>query len=284
MNQNEQYSKSEERFYHEDEYNRDFEYGLSRKSSYEGSNNEELVAKSIYLGRRNKKFASKNGSNIKQNISQIIKLGAITVTTISAIAITSTVHEHKPSDEWVLTKPATCISYGKEEMHCSECEKVIDARILPYSEHGEKEWVVTIEPNCSYTGVESLMCKTCLEVLDQRNTGLNGHIAGEWTVVKEGTCLEDGLEIVKCTICDEEIESKIIVADHEEVIDEGLVATCTKTGLTEGSHCGVCQETLVASKHRPFAWSCPTRLLPRSWVEFYPFYPLSREPCLLFCG
>ena len=39
--------------------------------------------------------------------------------------------------------------------------------------------------------------------------------------------------------------------EHTEVIDEAVPATCTETGLTEGSHCSVCGKVLTAQSVVP---------------------------------
>ena len=39
--------------------------------------------------------------------------------------------------------------------------------------------------------------------------------------------------------------------DHKEVVDAAVPATCTETGLTEGKHCSVCDEVIVAQKTIP---------------------------------
>lgn len=56
------------------------------------------------------------------------------------------------------------------------------------------------------------------------------------------TCIEKAI----CDNCGEEYGD--IDADKHKsvVIDKAIAATCTKTGLTEGSHCDACDKTLVA--------------------------------------
>lgn len=43
----------------------------------------------------------------------------------------------------------------------------------------------------------------------------------------------------------------VICAAHEEIADQAVPATCTESGLTEGSHCGVCGAILVAQETVP---------------------------------
>ena len=44
------------------------------------------------------------------------------------------------------------------------------------------------------------------------------------------------------------ISGTLTIEDHVEVKDAVVEATCTKTGLTEGSHCSVCNKVLVAQQ------------------------------------
>jgi fibronectin type 3 domain-containing protein len=66
------------------------------------------------------------------------------------------------------------------------------------------------------------------------------HQFGEWITYKEPTCSELGESRRYCSECNEYESKTIDTTEHTPVIDEAVAATCTVTGLTEGSHCSVC--------------------------------------------
>ena len=73
------------------------------------------------------------------------------------------------------------------------------------------------------------------------------HTFGEWNTVKEATCKEEGKRVRSCSICAEAEEEVISKSEtHAIVVDIAVSATCKDTGLTEGSHCSVCNKVLVA--------------------------------------
>jgi len=72
------------------------------------------------------------------------------------------------------------------------------------------------------------------------------------TVIKEATCREDGYEKTQCVHCENVLNNEIINAfGHVEEIDIAVDATCSTSGLTEGSHCLVCKEVVKQQKEIP---------------------------------
>ncbi len=72
------------------------------------------------------------------------------------------------------------------------------------------------------------------------------HSFGEWSTVKAATCKESGESVRICTVCAER-EEKVIekTDDHTIVIDAAVPSTCIQEGLSEGSHCSLCNKVLV---------------------------------------
>lgn len=87
---------------------------------------------------------------------------------------------------------------------------------------------------------------------------VGAHVGGEIQMenVTEATCKKTGShdEVTYCEHCGEETsrETKVDnVIPHTEVVDAYKAPTCEETGLTEGSHCSACGETVVEQKEIP---------------------------------
>ncbi len=77
-------------------------------------------------------------------------------------------------------------------------------------------------------------------------------------VLSEVTCGSDGQIMRYCQLCVKSYTEVIkATGNHIVVTDKAVAATCTKTGLTEGSHCSVCKtvikkQTVTAKKSHTY--------------------------------
>ncbi len=73
-----------------------------------------------------------------------------------------------------------------------------------------------------------------------------------YEVVTAPTCVNAGLRRGTCA-CGYSYTEAVSAAGHTPVIDKAVAATCSTTGLTEGSHCSVCGVVIVAQEVVPTA-------------------------------
>ena len=119
-------------------------------------------------------------------------------------------------------------------------------------EHKFGEWITTKNPTCTDNGVKTRYC----DCGEKQNDIIpsDGHSFGNWEETIPATCRDEGEMITVCTICQAEKHSVIPITDaHTLVTDKAISATCTAYGLTEGSHCSICEKVLVAQIELPKA-------------------------------
>lgn len=73
------------------------------------------------------------------------------------------------------------------------------------------------------------------------------HSFDNWNTVKQATCKEEGKLVRTCSKCSATEESTVSKTNiHTEIVDAAIPATCTADGKTEGKHCSVCDEIIIA--------------------------------------
>ncbi len=150
------------------------------------------------------------------------------------------------------TCTATGLTEGKQ---CTVCNTVtVIQQTVDSLGHTEKT-LAAVAPTCTETGLtEGKQCTVCNEVLVAQTTvNALGHTNS--AEVKENTvdstCSAEGSydSVIYCSVCSTEISrtnKTIAKKAHTEVVDAAIAPTCTVAGLSEGKHCSVCNEVLVA--------------------------------------
>ena len=140
---------------------------------------------------------------------------------------------------------ATCTADGLTEgSYCSVCNETIVAQeAIPATGHAFGEWTETKAPTCTEDGEQSRSCANCQETETETIAKL-GH--SYEAVVTAPTCTEGGYTTYTCACGDTYIADETEALGHTPVAIPGYEATCTTDGMTEGSYCSVCDETIVA--------------------------------------
>ena len=156
-------------------------------------------------------------------------------TALFVVEVSEDVHEH--SFEPSVTKIATCLEEGVMTYLCGcgeSYEEVIEA-----TGHSYKD--VVTAPTCETAGYTTHTCSGCGDSYVADETGMLDHTGGT------ANCIDKAV----CTACGEEY-GEINADNHKTIVaDEAVEATCSKTGLTEGSHCEACGTIIVEQKELP---------------------------------
>ncbi len=193
---------------------------------------------------------------------------------LESIAVAKKAHSIKHLDD---EDALSCIGV-EAYYYCEDCGATYKdaAGTVAYIISGETSHTMVhtpaVEATCTSAGSrEYWTCTLCqFKYMDERGTAIietgdeiidaYGH-AVEHVSARAATCTEDGIaEHYYCHRCgqyfvDASAETgttfnvlKIEKTGHTAVADASVAATCTKTGLTAGSHCSVCGAVITAQE------------------------------------
>ena len=151
-----------------------------------------------------------------------------------------------------VTEP-TCTGVGYTTHTCSVCEYTYNSDTIAANGHTADNFVFENQEPATCTTIGSydsaVYCSVCQAELfrEEKEEAAFGHTYS--TNITAPTCTAVGYTTHTCSVCEYTYNSDTIAASgHTEVVDAAIAATCTVAGKTEGKHCSVCNETLVAQQ------------------------------------
>ena len=171
---------------------------------------------------------------------------------------THTMHYFEPNNP-------TCVDPGNIGYYfCESCQRyyldqlgyneITDYEELYILELGHDEVKDNkVEATCTEAGLtEGSHCSLCKEVIIKQNEiPALGHSWNNGVITKEAICDELGVRTYTCNICSDTKTEDINALGHTENVLKAIEATCSTTGLTEGTYCSVCNKILKAQEIIP---------------------------------
>ncbi len=145
----------------------------------------------------------------------------------------------------------TCTEDGYDAWcYCSVCNTILlEKETISKTGHTSKV-LKGKAATCTETGLtDGEICSVCEVVITPQETiPTVAHSYGELITVKNATCTENGTAEKTCTKCGDKQSVTLAKTAHTPETVTGTAPTCTEPGLTDGTRCSVCKQTITAQK------------------------------------
>ena len=152
--------------------------------------------------------------------------------------------------QWSVSSPSTCSTQGTRQRQCFNCNEV-QSESLDIAEHDyDADNIVW-----AWNGFESAIATVYCTTDSTHSRQINANVTHE--VATNATCTTSGVKTHTATVNIDGVaytvskNETLSALGHTIVTDAVVEATCEQKGLTEGSHCSVCNEVLVAQQEIP---------------------------------
>ena len=167
---------------------------------------------------------------------------------------------HECSYNAVVTPP-TCTEQGYTTYTCECGDSYVDDYVNATGHSHTSE--VTTPATHTETGIMTYTC-VCGDTYTEAIEKLEKH--NYESVVTAPTCTEQGYTTYTCECGDSYVDDYVDALGHIEETVPAVAPTCTETGLTEGTKCSVCGETLTEQKELPANGHTPANAVEENYI------------------